>query len=214
MALEVFLSSFLEEFEKAPVPHTITLGIGIKKKNVGGVTNSQTIAPYFLQHFSLSYSPPSTHTPFRYTLNDMLGIAWNLQMREWDKLNEIDISKAEIFPFPCLCFFISLSFHSKAKAVLNYWTFIYDTFLTIKHHKTGCGEVSDPESERSPHRGPAIIFSEVLCMKWVESLVGWCGENTQVLIFYDKNHLHLYFLVFFELMCISFTYNSFVSFFG
>ena len=75
MAMEVFLSSFLEEFEKAPPLHTITLGIGIKKKKVGGVTNSQTIAPYFLQHFSLSYSPPSTHTPFRNTLNDILGIA-------------------------------------------------------------------------------------------------------------------------------------------
>ena len=74
MALEVFLSSFLEEFEKAPPLHTITLEIGIKK-NVGGVTNSQTVAPYFLQHFSLSYPPPSTHTPCRYTLNDMLGIA-------------------------------------------------------------------------------------------------------------------------------------------
>ena len=36
----------------------------------------------------------------------------------------------------------------------------------------GCGEISNPESEQSPHRGPAIIFSEVLCMKWVASLVG------------------------------------------
>ena len=77
----------------------------------------------------------------------------------------------------------------------------------------GCGEVSNPESEQSPHRGPAIIFWAVLCMKKVASLVGWCGKNTQVLIFYDKSHLHCHFLVFFELTCISFTYNSFVSFF-
>ena len=74
-----FFLLFLEEFEKAPPLHTITLGIGIskKKKKVGGVTNSQTIAPYFLQHFSLSVSlSPSlplhilkhTHPIHKYTV--------------------------------------------------------------------------------------------------------------------------------------------------
>ena len=48
---------------------------------------------------------------------------------KWE--NEIDNSKAEICPFLCLCFFISLSFHSKAKVVLNHWTFIYDIFSAI-----------------------------------------------------------------------------------
>ena len=55
--------------------------------------------------------------------------------------------------------------------------FIDDVFLTIKPCELRGGKVFDHENEQPAHRGPAIIFSEVLCIEWVGVLIWWSGKN-------------------------------------
>ena len=50
--------------------------------------------------------------------------------------------------------------------------FIDDIFPAIKPCELRGGKVFDHENEQPPHRGPAIIFSEVLCIEWVGGLIG------------------------------------------
>ena len=50
--------------------------------------------------------------------------------------------------------------------------FIDDVFPTIKHCELRGGKVFDHENEQPGHRGPDIIFSEVLCIEWVGVLIG------------------------------------------
>ena len=57
------------------------------------------------------------------------------------------------------------------------------------------GKVFDRENEQPAHKGPAIIFSEVLCIEWVWGLIGWSGKNIQILILYDRYYLPFWFFV-------------------
>ena len=57
------------------------------------------------------------------------------------------------------------------------------------------GKVFDHENEQPAHKGPAIIFSEVLCIEWVWGLIGWSGKNIQILILYDRYYLPFWFFV-------------------
>ena len=50
--------------------------------------------------------------------------------------------------------------------------FIVDVFPTIKPCELRGGKVFDHENEQPAHRGPAIVFSEVLCIEWVGVLIG------------------------------------------
>ena len=50
--------------------------------------------------------------------------------------------------------------------------FIDDVFPTIKPCELRDGKVFDHENEQPAHRGPVIIFSEVLCIEWVGVLIG------------------------------------------
>ena len=50
--------------------------------------------------------------------------------------------------------------------------FIDDVFPTIKPCELRGGKVFDHGNEQPAHRGPAIIFSEVLCIEWVGVLIG------------------------------------------
>ena len=52
-----------------------------------------------------------------------------------------------------------------------------DIFPIIKPYELRGGKVSDHENEQTAHRGPAIVFSEVLCIEWVGVLKGWSGKN-------------------------------------
>ena len=47
-----------------------------------------------------------------------------------------------------------------------------DIFPIIKPYELRGGKVSDHENEQTAHRGPAIVFSEVLCIEWVGVLIG------------------------------------------
>ena len=55
--------------------------------------------------------------------------------------------------------------------------FIDDIFPTVKPCELRGGKVFDHENEQPAHRGPAIVFSEVLCIEWVGVLIGWSGKN-------------------------------------
>ena len=50
--------------------------------------------------------------------------------------------------------------------------FIDDVFPTIKLCELRGGKVFDHENEQPTHKGPAIIFSEILCIEWVGGLIG------------------------------------------
>ena len=50
--------------------------------------------------------------------------------------------------------------------------FIDDVFPTIKPCELRSGKVFDHENEQPTHKGPAIIFSEILCIEWVGGLIG------------------------------------------
>ena len=50
--------------------------------------------------------------------------------------------------------------------------FIDDIFPTMKPRELRGGKIFDHENEQPGHRGPAIVFSEVLCIEQVGILIG------------------------------------------
>ena len=89
--------------------------------------------------------------------------------------------------------------------------FIDGIFPTIKPCDLRGGKVFDHENEQPAHRGPAIVFSEILCIEWVGVLIGWSGKNIKILILYDRYYLSF---CFFEFIFISLSFNSFVYIFS
>ena len=114
-----------------------------------------------------------------------------------------DISKAEAHSLPCLSFFISLSFPFEGQRGVKLLDLLLMMF-SLQLNPVNW-EVVKSWKWATPHRGPAIIFSDVLYIEWVGGLIGWSGKNIQILILYDRYYLP------FRFFCVALNLYLFLS---